>query len=275
MKCNNLLPAEIVLAPSWWYKNTGITFDRDFFFHPARRVEAERKMEQALYERWGQYGLGGNREEDRPEAGPVHLAAGYLLSEMLGCKVVYSESKPPEVHPSHLETLKLDPDAPFKSGAFHAFTNLTEKLKEKYGRLTGDVNWSGILNLALDLRGEEIYLDMYDDAAGVKVFFSVIGSIIDRFVSGMLSETGTSSISVNRTVRHFDSPVFLHSECSNTMISVESYETFLFPFDYEWSLKRRPFGIHYCGSDPHRYAACFAKLPHLDFLDVGWGGDVA
>ena len=34
-------------------------------------------------------------------------------------------------------------------------------------------------------------------------------------------------------------------------------------------------GIHYCGSDPHRYAACFAKLPHLDFLDVGWGGDVA
>ena len=38
---------------------------------------------------------------------------------------------------------------------------------------------------------------------------------------------------------------------------------------------RRPFGIHYCGKDPHRYAEVFARLPHLDFLDVGWGGDVA
>ncbi len=33
-------------------------------------------------------------------------------------------------------------------------------------------------------------------------------------------------------------------------------------------------GIHYCGSDPHRYAEAFAKIPHLDFLEVGWGGDI-
>ena len=33
------------------------------------------------------------------------------------------------------------------------------------------------------------------------------------------------------------------------------------PFDAEWSDRYRPFGIHYCGKDPHRYAASFAKLP--------------
>ena len=43
----------------------------------------------------------------------------------------------------------------------------------------------------------------------------------------------------------------------------------------EGSEPRRPLGIHYCGADPHRFAETFAKLPHLDFLDVGWGGDVA
>ena len=47
------------------------------------------------------------------------------------------------------------------------------------------------------------------------------------------------------------------------------------PFDIGWSQRHRPFGIHYCGLDPHRYAQTFAKLPYLDFLDVGWGGDVA
>jgi len=47
------------------------------------------------------------------------------------------------------------------------------------------------------------------------------------------------------------------------------------PFDADWSRRLRPFGIHYCGKDPHRYADVFARLPHLDFLDLGWGGDVA
>ena len=59
------------------------------------------------------------------------------------------------------------------------------------------------------------------------------------------------------------------------MISVEHYRSFLMPFDRAWSLRRRPFGIHYCGPDAHRFAAVFAELPHLDFLDVGWGGDLA
>lgn len=45
-------------------------------------------------------------------------------------------------------------------------------------------------------------------------------------------------------------------------------------FDVEWSQRHRPYGIHYCGKDPHRYASSFARIPHLDFLDVGWGGDV-
>ena len=40
-------------------------------------------------------------------------------------------------------------------------------------------------------------------------------------------------------------------------------------------MKQRPFGIHYCGEDPHRYVESFAKIPHLDFLDVGWGGDIS
>jgi hypothetical protein len=99
--------------------------------------------------------------------------------------------------------------------------------------------------------------------------------VIERFVASIESRTGTSSISVNRNVRHFARPVFLHSECTHTMISEAFYEEFLMPFDIAWSRRHRPFGIHYCGPDPHRYARTFARLPHLDFLDVGWGGDVA
>jgi hypothetical protein len=270
---NGILPVDIVLAPEWWYKNEGITFDHDFFFHPAKRVEEEQHKEKALYDRWGKYGLGINRLEKRPEIGAVHLAAGFLLSEMLGCTVNYTESHPPQVVSAAKEDLELNPDHAFNSKAFADVQNLCHSLKTKYGYLTGDINWGGILNLAMDLRGENIFTDMMMDPDAVQTYFAKIASIIDKFTLQMQSETGTSSISVNRGVRHFAKPVFLHSECSHTMISAEDYENFLLPFDIEWS-KKRPFGIHYCGPDPHRMAQQFAKIPHLDFLDLGWGGDI-
>ncbi|WP_167607093.1 uroporphyrinogen decarboxylase family protein [Maribellus sediminis] len=269
-----MLPVDIVLAPEWWYHNEGLTFDEDFFYHPVRRVEAEQQMEKALYNRWGQYGLGAHHREARPEIGAVHLAAGFLLSEMLGCKVNYSENHPPLVIPANFDSLEIDVEEPFKNPAFKKMIALLEELRLKFGYLSGDINWGGILNLALDLKGENIFMDMMMEPDQVKKYFTQIASVIQRFTSLMEKETKSTSISVNRVVGHFNEPVFLHSECSHTMISAEDYEEYLLPFDIEWSKQHRPFGIHYCGSDPHRMAEKFEKIPKLDFLDVGWGGDL-
>ncbi|MDR1586012.1 MAG: hypothetical protein LBS57_01005, partial [Treponema sp.] len=151
---DELLPVELVFSPQWWHKETGITFDRDFFFHPARRVEDERKMEKLLYEKWGGYGLGRDHDTDRPEQGAVHLASGYLLSEMMGCKIEYREAAPPQVICRYMDEMDCRPaEGAFESDSFRAFSDTREKLKTKYGHVTGDVNWSGILNLAIDLRG--------------------------------------------------------------------------------------------------------------------------
>jgi hypothetical protein len=139
----------------------------------------------------------------------------------------------------------------------------------------GDVNWGGVLNLGLDLRGQDLFVDMLEQPDNVSRFFCNIAAVIEKFTGAVLERTGSTSISTNRTVRWLSQPVYLHSECSLVMISTEVYERFLMPFDVRWSRQRRPFGIHYCGKDPHRYAEVFARLPHLDFLDVGWGGDVA
>ncbi len=269
-----ILPVEVVFHPSWWYAHAGISFDEDFFFHPKKRVESERRMETVLYERFGEHGLGGNRAENLPLVGAVHNAAGYLLSEMLGCDLRYSPDAAPAVLPAGRESLAIDPDAPFDSNAFKRFSSLCESLKTSYGYLVGDVNWSGVLNLALDLRGQEIFLDMIDDPEGVEAGFAGLAEVASRLANGIQAETGSSSISVNRLVRFFERPVWLHSECSNTMISAADYERFILPIDASWSRQHRPFGIHHCGNDAHRFASSYAKIPHLDFLDVGWGGDV-
>jgi len=275
MEKKGIIPVDIVLAPEWWNKHTGITFDRDFFFHPLKRVESEQRMEKELYERWGKYGLGAHKDIARPEIGAVHLAAGFMLAEMLGCEVKYTENHPPAVIAANKEHLEIDIDAAFHSKVYKDFLNLTESLKSTYGYLTGDVNWGGVLNIAMDLRGDQIMTDMLMTPDEVKSYFNSIALVIEKFTGFVASQTGTTSTSVTRSVRHLPLPVFLHSECSHTMVSCEDYEHFLMPIDAKWSLEKEYFGIHYCGIDPHRYAESFARLPKLDFLDLGWGGDVA
>lgn len=273
--CSRPLPVDVVFHPSWWNRHVGITFDEDFFYDPRRRVADEQRMERTLYDRFGDCGLGGDRAEERPEIGAVHLAAGYLLSEMLGCRIEYAADAAPQVICAHREELAIDEEAPFRSEAFRRLQRLIGALKAKYGYVTGDINWGGVLNLAIDLRGEEVLMDMMIDPEGTKAYFEAIGRVVERFFSYIRSETGTTSISVNRIARHFDEPIFIHSECSHTMISEQDYEALLLPIDLAWSERHRPYGIHYCGRDPHRHAEQFARIRNLAFLDLGWGGDVA
>ncbi len=266
-------PVDIVFAPEWWHTHTGISFDRDFFYHPARRVEAETHMERVLYERWGRYGLG--TAPSRPEIGAVHLAAGYLVQEMLGCRVVYRDDHPPQVLPADQDRLTVDVEAAFESTAFKNFSSLCDQLETRHGYLTGDVNFAGILNVALDLRGQDLFLDMRTDPTRVRQQFAKIAEVITRFVDVVQAKTGSSSVSVNRNVRHLTRPIMLHSECTHTMISELDYESFLLDFDLRWNQRYEAFGIHYCGPDPDRFAGSFSKIPSLPFLDVGAGGDIA
>lgn len=273
--CSKRLPVDIVFHPDWWHENAGICFDETFFYDPRRRVEDERKMEQVLHERFGALGLGEDHDRDLPQIGAVHLASGYLLSEMLGCRVEYYEDAPPQVICAHRESLDLEVEDAFRSPAFRRLEGLVEEMKKRYGYVVGDINWGGVLNLAIDVRGEEIFTDMVMEPEKTTVFFRKIAEVIDKFVWYIQANTGSSSISVNRSARLFDYPVAIHSECSHTMISIEDYRRFLLPIDQEWSLRHRPYGIHYCGKDPHRMAPAFAEIERLTFLDVGWGGDVA
>ena len=271
---SEILPVDVVFHPSWWYRNTGITFDEDFFYHPLKRVESEKRMENELYERFGRYGLGINRNKSLPVIGAVHNAAGYIISEMLGCKVNYIGDSAPQVIVAEKDAFNINPEEAFKSSVYKKLTRLMDTLKKKYGYLEGDINWGGVLNISLDLKGQNIFTDLFLNPEETKIQFQKISEVIEKFVTGIAQETGTSSVSVNRNVRNIELPVFLHSECSHTMISTEQYEEFLLPIDIEWSRKHRPFGIHYCGVDPHRYAEVFSKIKNLDFLDVGWGGDL-
>ena len=107
-----------------------------------------------------------------------------------------------------------------------------------------------------------------------KHLFSVVARTIEAVATCIRSITGTCSIATNRSILAVDSRLFLHSNCSLQMISPALYREFLFPLERDLASRFRPYGIHHCGDNLHLFADLYAEL-EPEFVDVGWGSDVA
>ncbi|NJD03683.1 MAG: hypothetical protein FIA99_14060 [Ruminiclostridium sp.] len=280
MRINSLdgtLPVEIIFNPRWWNKNCNITFDKGFFIDPVRRVNDEQKMRTYLYERFGDIGLGEKNSGEKPVMGPVHLAAGYIVSQLLGCEIRFNECDPPDVIAANMtdqEVMGLEAPDIFEAGTTRELINMMNELEDRYGYLVGDVNWSGVQNIALDLRGQQLFIDYYENHELVEHLFEIISKTLVEFVTYIRKRTGSSSISVNPSVRHFGPSVNLHSNCSVAMISNEFYEKFLLKYDNFLSANLQPYGIHHCGDNMDRVAEGYSKVNGVEFFDVGWGSDI-
>ena len=203
------------------------------------------------------------------------MPPGFLISEMLGCEIHYKADGAPDVVPAQRASLEVDADQAFRSAAAKRYERLRDQLKRRHGRVLGDINWGGVLNVAMDLRGQEVFLDMLDNA---------------RPGQGAVPQTGRGARPLHhrhpgrdRHELHLGQPqraafpqarlppfgMLAHDDLGGELRGVPDADR------REWSGRHRPFGIHHCGRDPHRFAASYAKLPRLDFLDLGWGGDVA
>jgi hypothetical protein len=87
--------------------------------------------------------------------------------------------------------------------------------------------------------------------------------------------TGTSSISLNRIVAQIDPRLNLHSNCSVQLISRQTYERFLLPYECWLAERLMPYAIHHCGDRLEVVADAYARVPGLAWVDVGWGSDIA
>ena len=60
------VPLGVGFYPDWWFTNYGISFGREYYYDPEYRVDAQAKMQKALYERFGDVGLGSPDPEPKP-----------------------------------------------------------------------------------------------------------------------------------------------------------------------------------------------------------------
>jgi uroporphyrinogen-III decarboxylase len=273
-----LLPVDIIFHPDWWHTHYGLDFREPFHYDPIVRVESERRMRQALHDRFGDLGLGEAQSRPRPVVGPVHLAIGFVVQAMLGCKVRFMENAAPwvlcaELSDEQVWALEV-PDLTTTSPMRETIA-MIDALEAQFGYLEGDIPWDGLQNVALDLRGQQLFLDYYDNPEQVHHLLEVIAQTIYGVADYVRQRTGTNSISLNRIVASVDPRLNLHSNCSVQMISRATYEEFLLPYECWLAERLLPYGIHHCGDNLEHVVEAYARIPGLAFVDVGWGSDVA
>jgi len=268
------IPVEIVFNPNWWFTHYGISFDRPFYFDRERRIRNDVKMRKILRER---FGVGEADPQPRPVIGSRHVAGGFVVPALLGAEVRFADNQAPWVVAANLSreqvlALKV-PDIESTWPMKELLADM-EALEREWGRVVGDLNAGGILNVGLDLRGHQLFLDLLEDPELTAHLFDVIVETIARVAECVRARTGTCAVSCNRNIVHADEATFVHANCSVPMISPGLFERTLLPYERRLAERLRPYGIHHCGGNLHKFAALYAQTG-ASFYDVGWGSGVA
>ncbi|MBQ3669065.1 MAG: hypothetical protein II920_07555 [Clostridia bacterium] len=268
---------DITFHPSWWHKNAGTDFDRRFFFDAEWRVERDRDMRRALYEHFSDCGIGERDPAPRSVLFSDLIACGFLYSELLGCEVDYSAGDAPVVRCANLtESDCLEIKAPDldSSPLWRDVDRQIEYLTGRFGNVESAINLQGIQNIALDLRGQDLFYDYYDEPEAVRALLSAATCLSLDIGRRLYAVSPCVSAGVTSIVKQVAPYVYLTSNCSVTMISEKMYRDFLLEYDTRLAGAFTDFGIHHCGSNMEKLIEAYLDVPNLRFLEIGAGSDL-
>jgi hypothetical protein len=270
---NSGIPVEVIFNPNWWFGNYGISFDESFYLDRHQRIANDVTMRRALYER---FGIGEADPQPRPIVGSQHLAGGFVLPALLGVEIRFSQNEAARPVPMNLAREKIQalrvPEIRTTWPMNRLIADM-DALEKEFGHVLGDFNTSGVLNTALELRGQQLFMDLLDNEELVKHLFAVVAETEAAVAEYVCARTGTSSVAVNRSIVNVNPRIHLEANCSLQMISPSVYRKCLLPWHCYLAHRLAPFGIHHCGNNLHLFAPAYAETRAV-FYDVGWGSDV-
>ena len=268
---------DVVFHPSWWSRYAGIEFDEKFFFDARYRLDADIRMRKTLFDLFGDYGIGEENPEPRPILFSDLIACGFLHSQLLGCKVLFCRDNAPQVLPANLtddQVMKLRaPDLDIDPLWRRVQDQIDFFIKE-FGFAESAINLMGIQNIALDLRGEELFFDYYDNPELKDHLLTVITDMSTDIGKRLYAVSETVSGGVTSIIKQTLPEVYLTSNCSVTMLSNDQYCEHLLKYDQRLAEEFPCFGIHHCGPNTENVIDGYLRVPDLRFLEIGAGSDI-
>lgn len=268
---------DITFHPSWWHKYAGVDFTQDFFDEPEYRMECDLKMKKALYEHFGEFGLGEKDPVKRPILGTDFLAAGYLYSELMGCEIRYEANNSPQVICMNLDEDEItEVKAPNldESPVWKRTQKQIDYLLDKYGRVESHVNLMGIQNIAMDIMGQDVMVAYYTAPDEVRDLLQEITNLSIDVGKRFYGLSKDISGGVTAIVQQVAPGNYLTSNCSVEMVSNAIYEEFLLDYDLQLAKEFPNFGIHHCGKSMEHVVEGYSKIKELKFAEVGAFSDI-
>ena len=255
--------------PDWFHKHYGISFGKEYYFDPEVRIQARMEMEKSLHERFGDVGLGN----PDPEPKPLITFGMVMLPSIFGCEIVYKDAALPWAMPLNLsddDIMKLEVPDIFNTYPMTEMIKQIEYLKGKYGTVVGDINTTGVQNLALKLRGDRLYFDFYEKPELCRHLMQVCTDSIIQLFKFNHETTGTGAVDVTPMC---DPKLYVFPNCTAEQISLKAYESHVLEYDNQVADACHPVGIHHCGSVDEVLEG-YAKVHHLEFIEIGFGSNV-
>ena len=263
------IPLGVGFYPDWFNKHYGISFGKEYYFDPEVRIKTRMEIEKRLYERFGDVGLGN----PDPQPKPLITFGMVMLPAVFGCEIIFKDAALPWAMPLNLsedEIMKLEVPDMFNSYPMREMIGQIEYLKDKYGEVVGDINTTGIQNLALKIRGDQLYFDFYENPELCHHLLKICTQSIIQLFEFNHKTTGTGAVDVTPMC---DPKLYVFPNCTAEQISLETYESHILEYDNQVADVCNPVGVHHCGSVDEVLDG-YGKIHHLEFIEIGFGSDV-
>ena len=260
-------------TPRWYSRRLGIDFGERWHLDPEYRYRTLVGMKEHLHSCFPQVPYFAPRYRSdgvEPTCATIGGVHGIMLIPMLyGIEPVYGADTWPDARGGvHLAKDGIASLQPLEVAAHPVARQLLEQMdliESVWGPIRGYMNYQGILNIAMKVRGQEIFLDMLDDPDFTHRFFAHIADTIER----------TSRLIQARQRRSgFVVDLLSMSNCVMNMISPELYAEFVLPLDRALSGKYERFGVHTCNWDATPYLEPLRSIEKMGYLDTGMMADL-
>ena len=122
-----------------------------------------------------------------------------MVPAVAGCRIVLEKDKLPWPNPLNLDDdaiMRLEVPDILNAPPMKDMIRQMDYLEAKYGRIVGDINTTGVLNLAFKLRGEQLYIDMYEHPEIVHRTMRIAAESMIPLFKYVHARTGTGAVDV-------------------------------------------------------------------------------
>ncbi len=255
--------------PAWFHRRCGVDFSERWHRDPYYRYETLKIMKEELVRSFPAATCwSGNNHDDLATISGCY--GSYVVYQVFGMPVQYGKDRWPDMVQGKKLSLaqieQLDVDSLLKGSFVQELFSQMDMIESEWGKIHGYLNWQGIFNTAFQLRGQDIFLDLYDKPDHVHDFFAMICKVMIDLAKKVHERQRRSGFFINQ---------LSVSNCTVNMISSQQYREFVFPYDRKIALNFERFGVHTCNWDITHYIDILKELPNLGYLDMGMQSDLS